>query len=281
MKTIHRILLATGVAMVAAPPAAANHSWDGWHWPKGRGEVAVQVDDNVSSQWDSYLQIAVLGTSRGGSGTPGWNDSTMISSRLAPGSVNPQDCPAVTARIEVCNAAYGNNGWLGLASIWLAGGHISQATTMLNDTYFNTPAFNTPAWRRAVTCQEVGHDYGLSHQDEGFENSNLGSCMDYTNGPSGGVVGAINFGASNEYPNVHDYDELAQIYSHLDRRPPASAAAAQAFRDGGLSGKSMAQWGRPIHIDRAGRPDMFVLDFGGGYRKVTHVFWAPGQGPRR
>ena len=63
--------------------------------------------------------------------------------------------------------------------------HITQAITKLNDTYFNTAAYNTPAWRRLVTCQEIAHNFGLDHQDEAFDNPNLGLCMDYTSDPGG------------------------------------------------------------------------------------------------
>lgn len=281
MNGFRRVALAAGIAAGAITPAAATHSWGGYHWPKGSGELTVPVDDNVTSQWDSYLQVAILGSGRGGNATPGWNDSTVIASTIAQGTANPRNCRAVAGRIEVCNAAYGNNGWLGLASIWLSGGHISQGTTKLNDTYFNSASYDTPAWRRMVTCQEVGHDYGLDHQDEAFGNYNLGSCMDYTNAPAGGTVNGFNYGPSNEYPSAHDYEELALVYNHADAGAAATIRAAQGFRDGGLSGDSMAEWGRPIHMDRAGRPDVFLLDFGGGYRKLTHVFWAVGQGPRR
>jgi hypothetical protein len=72
------------------------------------------------------------------------------------------------------NSRYGQNGWLGLAQIWVSGNHITQATTKVNETYFNMPQYDTPAWRRLVMCQEVAHDFGLDHQDETFDNPNLG-----------------------------------------------------------------------------------------------------------
>ena len=101
--------------------------------------------------------------------------------------------------------AYGNNGWLGIAQIWASGSHITQGVVKLNDTYFNTPTYDTGSWRQFVMCQEIGHTFGLDHQDENFNNANLGSCMDYTNNPS-----------SNQHPNTHDYDQLESIYSHVD-----------------------------------------------------------------
>ena len=45
-------------------------------------------------------------------------------------------CTSVTGAIRVCNAAYGNNGWLGLASINLdSKGHIVKGTAKMNDSY--------------------------------------------------------------------------------------------------------------------------------------------------
>ena len=117
---------------------------------------------------------------------------------------------------------------LGVAQIRLSGAHISQGTVKLNDTYFNTAQYNTPAWRNLVSCQEVGHTFGLDHQDENFDNANLGTCMDYTNDPS-----------TNQHPNQHDYDELETIYSHNDSSTtvgmftPAAVAQLDDRRDWG------------------------------------------------
>ena len=55
-----------------------------------------------------------------------------------------------------------------------------------------------------MSCQEVGHTLGLDHEDENFNNANLGTCMGYTKSPS-----------TNQHPNKHDYDQLLSIYSHL------------------------------------------------------------------
>src|SRR3990167_937294 len=63
-------------------------------------------------------------------------------------------------------------------------------------------------------CQEVGHIFGLNHQDENFGNENLGTCMDYTSDPSGTLADPDQL--SNEHPNQHDYDQLGIIYSHFD-----------------------------------------------------------------
>jgi hypothetical protein len=135
----------------------------------------------------------------------------------------------------------------------------------VNDTYFNTPQYNTVAWRNLVMCQEVGHAFGLDHQDENMTNPNLGSCMDYTNSPN-----------SNQHPNPHDYEQLELIYGHLDGGAQPSGAsrnAPPAMRQLDLAGPG--QWGRIASRYANGNPRTYVLDFGRGHRIVTHVFWAP------
>jgi len=198
------------------------------------------------------------------------------------GGANPRNCRPTSGRIEVCNATYGNTGWLGIAQIWITGGtHITQATTKVNDTYFNTATYNTPAWRRLVMCQELAHDFGLDHQDETFNNVNLGSCMDYTNAPAGGVVGGFNYGPSNEHPNAHDYEQIEIIYQHTD----STTTIGQSVNNNGQAPPAMndlelegpGQWGRLVKSSRNGRSQTFELDFGRGHKVITHVFWASSE----
>jgi hypothetical protein len=199
---IRRVITVVGaaVAIVAGlvAPAAANHSWGGYHWARTSNPFTLKVGDNVSSAWDAYLDGAISD----------WSASSVLDLAKVAGGTRPKNCRPTAGRIEVCNARYGNNGWLGIAQIWLNGDHITQAIAKMNDTYFGTSAYNTPAWRRLVMCQEIAHGFGLDHQDENFDNPNLGTCMDYTSDPDGPP--------SNEHPNAHDYAELEVIYSHLD-----------------------------------------------------------------
>lgn len=245
-------------AAFAAFPALsyATHAWGNYHWARTSNPFTLKLGDNVSSAWDSYL-VTTSGD---------WSASNVLDTNIMPGSTTGRRCRAMAGRVEVCNAAYGNNGWLGIASIWASGSHIVQGTVKVNDTYFNTATYNTPAWRNLVMCQEVGHTFGLNHQDENFSNANLNTCMDYTNNP-----------ASNQHPNQHDYDMLATIYSHLDSTTTLSATnlAAKmppAMRDLEISGPG--QWGKLIHSSHGGWKETYELDFGGGHKIITHVIWA-------
>lgn len=256
-KTRRNLAIAAVAAATVAGPALAVHSWSTYHWLKTGTQVTVPVHDNVNGTWDSYLVTAVAD----------WNVSTVIQSPLQPGSANPKTCKNVAGTIQVCNASYGRTGWLGIAGISISGGHITQGYTKLNDTYFNTASYNTPEWRALVTCQEIGHDYGLGHQDEDFSTDLTNSCMDYTSLPAG-----------NEHPDAHDYQQLLAIYNHTESAMTAGGRGASGL--GVEGGDTPAEWGRAIHFDKQGRPDYFERIDGPGQKTITHVFWAIGEGPR-
>jgi hypothetical protein len=164
----------------------------------------------------------------------------------------------------VCNAKYGATGWLGIASIWASGDHITAGTVKLNDTYYNTSTYNTPAWKNLVMCQEVGHLFGLGHQDEAFDNANLNTCMDYTSNPE-----------SNQHPNVHDYDMLEIIYAHLDSSSSLGQAVTPSLAQ---DSNDPTAWGKEVHRSEDGRASVFEQDLGQGNKILRHVFWAEPRG---
>jgi hypothetical protein len=213
------------------------------------------LGDNVSSTWDSYLATTSFY----------WSQSTVLDTTIVTGATTPKPCKAKSGRVEVCSAGYGNTGWLGVAQIWISGLHISQGTVKVNDTYFSsTSKYNTPGWRNLVMCQEVGHTLGLDHQDTNFNNTNLGTCMDYTSNPLGPP--------SNEHPNQHDYDELGIIYTRLDSSTTVSTTSSTGGR-GGFDTPS--EWGRRVSgSDAPHSVAVYERDLGAGQRLVTFVVWA-------
>lgn len=270
-RTLLALFLTLFVFAALATVTSADHSWGGYHFARTSNPFTIKTGDNVSAAWDPYLDEAISD----------WNQSSVLDLLEVAGGTNPKNCRPTAGRIEVCNSKYGNNGWLGIAQIWITGGeHITQAITKVNDTYFNTPTYNTPAWRRLVMCQELAHDFGLDHQDENFNNPNLGSCMDYTNDPDGGAGGASNNDPSNEHPNNHDFAQLEDIYQHTDSTTTIgqsvdSGKAPPAMNDLELDGPG--QWGRLIRSSRNGRVQVYELDFGRGHKILTHVFWASSE----
>ena len=236
-----------------ASTASATHSWNGYHWARTANPFTIKLGNNVSgAAWTSALNAA----------SSEWSSSDVLNTNVVAGQANPRNCRATAGRVEVCDATYGNNGWLGLASISITNGtHITRGTVKLNDTYFNTATYNTSAWRALVTCQEIGHTFGLDHQDTNFNNANLGTCMDYTNDPS-----------TNRHPNAHDYEELdIIIYAHLDSTTTISQGAGSSFAVD-IDHNDRRTWGQLVK--QAGRTAIYELDLGGGSKTVTFVIWA-------
>ena len=239
--------------------ASASHSWGGYHWARTGNPFTLKLGDNVSSVWDPYLATT----------SSVWSISPVLDTAVVSG-LGRSNCRATLGRVEVCNKLYGNNGWLGIAQIWVNGSHITQGTVKMNDTYFNTPAYNTPAWRNFVMCQEMGHTFRLDHQDETFGNTNLGTCMDYTNDPSGALFGQL----SNEHPNTHDYEELDLIYAHLDTATTIKQTTVSKGNHNEDNLENRSEWGKEIRRDSRGHRSLHERDFGGGHKVFTFVIWA-------
>ncbi len=103
-------------------------------------------------------------------------------------------------------------------------------------------------------CQEIGHDFGLDHQDE--SGADFNTCMDYSNA------------LDNPSPNAHDYEQLETIYnSHVD-----SSSTVQSFPDEAS----------PVATERWDtiRSSKIVERFGNDFVRVTFIHWALG-GPGR
>jgi hypothetical protein len=233
----------TAIAAISAPAAFANHSWNGYHWARTSNPFTIKLGDNVSGLWEGMLQTA----------SSDWSQSSVLNTTIVAGGTRPKSCRATLGRVEVCSARYGNTGWLGVATIWLQSGtsHIVQGTVKNNDYYFGSSSYqyNNTAEMQHVICQEIGHTFGLDHQDE--SGISLNTCMDYYHNTSATDT-------KSTHPNSHDYDELSTIYSHLDSTTtigssslvPTGAVGESRFvtrTSGGLTQVTFVHWATPIH----------------------------------
>ena len=266
---MNRKLLAAGVVSLAivglSGPANADHSWSTYHWKTANGIATPLVVDNTSSDWKPRIEIAVAD----------WNKSPHIESDLnSSGTNTSRRCSMTEGTIQVCNGAYGFNGWLGIASISVSGGHIIAGSTRLNDSYFALSQYNGSdgeSWKQLVACQEIGHDYGLGHQNEDFDTDLTTSCMEYTSAPSG-----------NEGPDAHDYQQLVTIYGGHSEGGSTGGNGGNTGGPGKGGGKKLgievgdtrAEWGRAVGFDAHGRANVFEQVIR-GYTVITHVTWAP------
>jgi hypothetical protein len=277
--------LGFGVGLLLSPVRlAADHQWGRYHWERSANPLALDIGDNLDQAWRSHLNAAVQDWET----PPSPYDDVLALNIVAGGS--DDDCSPTLGRVEVCNGNFGDNGWLGIAQIWTGRkSHIVQAITIVNDFYYSPTYANgfydTAAWRQFVVCQEIGHAWGLDHQDEDFDNVNLGTCMDYTSDPDGTASDQL----SNERPNAHDFEQLALIYAHLDGAGGGGGGGGGRGRFGGsgvpgvsfelpaqalshVPGHAQAHWGRLVRANRRG--GLFDFAFADGSHLFTFVIWA-------
>ena len=167
LKTIavNMFVVATAIFAVLTFPSgtSATHSWGGYHWARTTPQFTLKLGDNMTTaDWKSHL--AQSSTDWNSPQIFGWNGAQPLLTSIVAGQSNKR-CSMVSGTTQVCNGTYGNNGWLGLATINITGGtHITQGSAKMNDTYFNTSTYNNPNEREHVVCQEVAHTFGLDHQ---------------------------------------------------------------------------------------------------------------------
>lgn len=247
-RSLFAVAIVTGAVFAGVTLASAEHSWGTYHWGRTANPFTLQVVDSMTSSWDPTL----------GAVSFDWSQSSVLDTAVVAGddSVKARKtCKPVSGKIRACNAPYGFNGWLGMATIWISGGHIVQGTAKQNDSYFNTSTYNDANAKRHVLCQEVGHTFGLDHQPYAEQ-----SCM------SGGGL----FDSAYVSPNAHDYEQLETIYNaHTDGSNTYSTSSASSGPPGpGAAADDAVPAG-------AGPRDgnVFVRDLGGGRLMITFVTW--------
>jgi hypothetical protein len=245
------VTLALLIGIFAFPTgSSADHSWGNYHWARTSNPFNLKVIDSNSDAWDDNLDRALTD----------WSGSTVLDLTKEAGDdalKARKRCAAVTGKVRSCNAEYGFNQWLGLASISLSGSHITRGTAKMNDSYFNSSRYNETA-RQQVMCQEIGHTFGLDHQDE--SGADLNTCMDYSND------------LDNPSPNNHDMDQLLTIYRHEDSTTTVSAfgVASNPYEE---DPDLPHNWGQLVRQSANGRSSLYERDLGEGNKKITYVFW--------
>ncbi len=253
-------LIAVFTVITAFPTtASANHQWGTYHWARTSNPFTLKVGNNVNSNWSSAFNTSISD----------WSQSSVMNLSAISGTAGRR-CKMVAGTIQVCNDRYGNNGWLGLASINITGGdHITQGSAKMNDTYFNTSTYNNPNEKLHVMCQEVGHTFGLGHTSE--DGSSQNTCMDYFSN-----TGANAGSTLSTHPNSHDYTLLESMYAHLDTTTtigfaasgPGNSANANAGSD-----ENPNDWGMLMSQSANGRSSTYEKELGNGNKAITHVFW--------
>lgn len=267
MKVLRKSAVASCAAILGATLSLAvwaTHSWGGYHWARTTPQFTLQLGNNLTGDWGGYLTKA----------SQDWNSPTAFGASSTPlltsvvTGTSTKRCSMVAGTTQVCNSKYGNNGWLGLASINITGGaHITQGSAKMNDTYFVTATYNNPNEKQHVMCQEVAHTFGLDHQST--DGSSLNTCMDYFSN-----TGANAGSTASTTPNKHDFDELNIIYSHLDSTTTVAAMKALAA---GAAADAVTEdpvtWGALMRQSADGRSSYYEAHHRDGSMTLTHVYW--------
>ena len=263
LKSLRRqslITVAVACALAAFPVALlANHSWGGYHWARSNNPLGLQVGNNLTTaDWSSHYTTAIQD----------WNQSKMLSLNPVNGTSN-KHCGAVGGTVQVCNGKYGYNGWLGLAQIWLAkrSDHITQGIVKVNDSYFTSSTYDNPNEKQHVMCQEIGHTFGLDHQDT--SGADFNTCMDYFSN-----TGRNATSTDSTHPNAGDNDELDCIYDPADAGKTLTSTTSGRTHSCTGTGHldSTNTWSSSIK-QRPGHNGVFVTR-DGAFTRITIVTWA-------
>ena len=247
---------ALAVSFVAV--TSATHSWGGYHWARTTPQFTLKLGNNLTTaDWRAHLSQT----------SSDWNSgNSAVLTAIVAGQATKR-CRMVAGTTQVCNGTYGNNGWLGLASINIASGtlHITQGSAKVNDTYFNTTTYNNPNEREHVMCQEVAHTFGLDHQST--DGSSLNTCMDYFSNTGVNATSLL-----STMPNAHDFDELNIIYAHLDSSTTVAALTSIASSASDVTDDPNS-WGQRVSQSANGRSSSYQNANRDGSLTLTHVYW--------
>lgn len=246
------IVLAAFFAATLFPTgSSADNWWGNYHWARKSNPFTLTIVDSNTSDWDDNLNAAMTD----------WAKSSVLELTKEQGDESRnarKRCTMISGKIHSCNADYGFNGWLGLASINISGGHITQASSKMNDSYLKSSSYNETN-RQQVMCQEIGHDFGLDHQD--VSGADLNTCMDYANA------------LDNPSPNAHDYDMLDKIIygGHTDSSTTIASSARSS------SGVDITDdpnsWGQLMRQSANGRSSTYMRGNSDGSLTITFIFW--------
>lgn len=144
--------------LFASSAAFASHQWGSHHWERDGVTVQeVTVGDNhvnnVNTNWKAIFDAVV----------PDWESDA--DGGYGGSNFGAVDGGGTGGDVKSFNDDYGNNGWLGLASIWITRGknkHITRGEAKVNDYYVTLAGYDgfdeSVEWEQ-VMCQEIGHSF--------------------------------------------------------------------------------------------------------------------------
>ena len=249
------------ILVISPSRSYATHAWGNYHWARTTTQFTLKLGNQLSSSWKSYLSQA----------SSNWNNPAQVGASFTPVltqivAAGSRNCGMVSGTTQVCNKKYGNNGWLGLASIRVSGEHITHGTAKMNDSYFNLPKYGNPNEKLHVMCQEIAHTWGLDHQSE--DGSSQNSCMDYFSNTDANAGSTL-----STKPNYHDFEQNVIIYTHLDSFTTLASGSATSVASNASDSGDPNSWGKLISQSQSGRSSIYERANSDGSIILTHVYW--------
>jgi len=175
----------------------------GWK-PNGKHGVGLvlTVANACSSDWDEHFAKAVLDWDRLGEDLEFYGNVDILELTMKDVK-HDVECSQSSGILKVCNGNYGETDWKGVNEVLIKEGYISSSVAKMNEFYLGDE--NLWNERRYTMCHEMGHGLGLGHADTNFFNTDLNTCMDYTNHPQ-----------NNLKPNEGDFAKLGKLYGGKD-----------------------------------------------------------------
>jgi hypothetical protein len=190
IKKILVVAVALAALLTVASVASADHSWSVYHWSSDNLSPTV-VDKTSSNLWDSPSADV-------GEAVTEW---AFLEDGTPRSPIQPTLTTAKKGDISVREGF--SQSWLGIATIFLDGGHITKGEVKLNTRYLEYYEANGyPGIADHVLCQELGHILGLGHN-----RTEPDTCMNDQ------AFGGFDLTS----PNDHDTYQLSLIYDgHSD-----------------------------------------------------------------
>ncbi|KAL3779309.1 hypothetical protein ACHAW5_006475 [Stephanodiscus triporus] len=162
-----------------------TYLWDNDFIDSDNGGLHLTLQNALDDTWQTEFGTAVAD----------WQESEALQLTTERVAVD-YNCGRVDGVMVVCNANFGETGWVGINENSIVNNVIVSSVAKMNEYYLRNADFDH---RRLTMCHEIGHGFGLPHTDENPHNANLGNCLDYTDNPSTNLLpGDVNMAKLRE-----------------------------------------------------------------------------------
>lgn len=165
------------------------------HWPGSTKPREISYINNLSPMYSKWLPKAIAS----------WN-------LAGEGAIHLQEGGNAPIQITVTSGNFGATGWVGVVTTTNSE-IMTFAPMKVNDYYLRCMSYlNTDSQRLFVVIHELGHTFGMEHNNENFSDANKCDPMDYTGDTDGSISGQC----SNLYPNKDSSEKIKAKYANTD-----------------------------------------------------------------